>query len=536
MKTKRTIVTDRKPITDSEILNYKKPFSSITKLVNNSQLFSGGKSILGYGITGLSVVTVAIIATYLLTTGQPKTKTDSNLSTNIVEDSTILFAQNNNGRKIDPPFGEKIKYETFRINNRKSQDIRTKNGSIIYIPANIFVDKDGNEVVKNIEIKYRDFYNPFDIYLAGIPMDYDSAGVNYSFMSAGMFQIDAQVNGNQLFMKEGKTIDISLVSEKEEIYNFYEYDTVTNQWAYLYSEEEENLKPYTQNQPSDDYSYGFKQEEKYNDTLDYTINPIMDQTKNQLIRGFVGQGKMKVKEPENYIFTATQEMYKNTEYYALDSLMLEIKSNENFKSSFYHVRWDRVDLNQKDSILTLNLRKGSSLSSFRVTPVINPNAYKKVILAYNEEKKTQEIRKQQREDRMKIQKELHEKTSRFTTMRNIQIGRLGTYNCDYPIPQPQMAKQGPIRAYDQNQQQLFTNELIICQPNANISWTYQQSNPYSQSWYYSGNQENVGWFLTNSGKLAILFPESFKNPKTDGSLAVVYDLEEGIKILNRLMN
>jgi len=505
-------------------------------MVNNSHLFSGGKSILGYGITGLAVVAVATMATYLLTTGQPESKSNADLISSATEDSTILIAQNENGREIKPPFGEIISYETFRIDNRKPQEIKTKNGSIIHIPANTFVDKDGNEVVKDIEIRYRDFYNPFDIYLAGIPMDYDSAGVNYSFMSAGMFQIDAQANGNQLFMKEGKIIDISLVSEKEEIYNFYEYDTFSNEWVYLYREMEENLQPLTQNKATEDYSYSFSQDDSVHDTVDYNLLPQKDYTQNQLIRSFVGQRKMEVKEPESYIFTASPEMYKNTEYYALDSLMLEIDSKENFKPSYYHVRWDRVELAQQDNDLLLILHKGRTATSFRVTPVIKPQDYKNVILAFNEEKQEQATRKQEREERRKIQADLQEKTNRFSTMRNIQIGSLGTYNCDYPIPQPQMAKKGALRVYDQNQQRLFTNEIIVCQPNSNISWTYNQRAPNAYLYYYSGNQQNVGWFVTKSGKLAILYPESFDRSKSDSCLAVVYDSDEGIKMLNRLMN
>lgn len=536
MKPKRTLITDRKPITDNEILRFKKPFSSLTNMVNNSHFTAGGKSFLSYGITGLAVVAVATIATYLLTTHQPETQKADIEQITTVEDSTKFYAQDNKSRKIEPPFGERIDYEIFKINNKKAHDIKTKNGSIIHIPANTFIDKDGNEVNKDIEIYYRDFYNPFDIYLAGIPMDYDSAGINYSFMSAGMFQIDAQSNGNQLYMKEGKAIDISLVSEKEEVYNFYEYDTISNQWVYLYREEEENLLPLTQNQAMEDYSYSFSQDEIQIDTTDITLHPQTDYTQNQLIRSFVGQRKMEVKEPESYVFSAIPEMYKNTEYYALDSLMLEIDSKEKFKPNYYHVRWDRVELAQEDTNLTLILQKGSTTSAFKVKPIINPLKYKKAIMAFNEEKKVQEIRKQERENRKKMQKNLQEKTTKFSMVRNIQVTRLGTFNCDFPVPQPQMARRGALRTYDQNHKKLITNEIYVCQPDANVSWIYAQPNPYQQYYLYSGNQQNVGWFITNTGKLAILFPETFKKTKGDSCLAVVYESEEGINMLSKLMN
>ena len=61
-------------------------------------------------------------------------------------------------------------------------------------------------------------------------MQYDSAGVLYDFQTAGMFNIEAYSNGEEVFIKDGKHIEVSFSSDVPGDYNFYRYEE--GNWIY----------------------------------------------------------------------------------------------------------------------------------------------------------------------------------------------------------------------------------------------------------------------------------------------------------------
>ena len=73
-------------------------------------------------------------------------------------------------KNVDVPFTE------YNVDAAKGDTIFYQSGSILLFPPNAFVDKNGNVIEGNIQIKYREFSNAVDLYLSGIPMSYDSAG------------------------------------------------------------------------------------------------------------------------------------------------------------------------------------------------------------------------------------------------------------------------------------------------------------------------------------------------------------------------
>lgn len=136
--------------------------------------------------------------------------------------------------------------EIYVIDSDKGGIISLPNGTTIEIPANAFVDKQGNEIAGKVQIKYREFHNAAQIIASGIPMNYDSAGVNYHFQTAGMFEI----KGYRLPLTQAQIVPIS--QEPEEIYinirneirvnmasfaegndfNFYALDKITGKWSF----------------------------------------------------------------------------------------------------------------------------------------------------------------------------------------------------------------------------------------------------------------------------------------------------------------
>ena len=129
--------------------------------------------------------------------------------------------------------------DTFIVNAEKDTTLLYKSGSRIKIPANAFVDENGKEIKGNVKVKYREFHNVGEILLADIPMTYDSAGKQMYFESAGMFDVGASQNGNPVFIKQNKSLDISLATldTTKDKFNKYLLDTKTNKWQFIDKDE-----------------------------------------------------------------------------------------------------------------------------------------------------------------------------------------------------------------------------------------------------------------------------------------------------------
>lgn len=115
--------------------------------------------------------------------------------------------------------------EVFSISTDEEISLETENGTIIHIPANALVDAMGNPIEGQVDISYRDYHDPVEVLLSGIPMTFDSGGVVNQFQTAGMFELEAAQNGQPVFLKDGEQIDIELQSMDENSnYNFYALD------------------------------------------------------------------------------------------------------------------------------------------------------------------------------------------------------------------------------------------------------------------------------------------------------------------------
>ncbi len=124
-----------------------------------------------------------------------------------------------------------LPYEKFEIDAEKGDTIFTQNGSIIVFPANALLNSKGEIVKGKIEIQSREFNDPIDYSIAGIPMDYDSASIKYKFISSGMIDITAYQNNEKLQVNPQAKPKLNLVSTNtEKNTNLYKLDTVTGIW------------------------------------------------------------------------------------------------------------------------------------------------------------------------------------------------------------------------------------------------------------------------------------------------------------------
>ena len=102
----------------------------------------------------------------------------------------IISGCRHNARVISPAIdGIDIPLSEYSVSASAGDTLYYSSGSIIIFPANSFVDKKGRVVSGDVQVRYREFSNPVDFYLSGIPMDYEDAGKHYTFESSGMAEI-----------------------------------------------------------------------------------------------------------------------------------------------------------------------------------------------------------------------------------------------------------------------------------------------------------------------------------------------------------
>src|ERR1044071_4706828 len=148
------------------------------------------------------------------------------------DDNTI--AENNPGF-IQPLFaGAENPDTTFLVDATQGGIVMNSNGSVISVPGSAFRDSAGQPVSGQVELRYREFHDVAKIFMAGIPMSYDSAGVPWNFESAGMIEITAWQNGKPLKTNPDSLIKVAMVSNTaEERYNTYYLDTTAKNWKYI---------------------------------------------------------------------------------------------------------------------------------------------------------------------------------------------------------------------------------------------------------------------------------------------------------------
>ena len=146
---------------------------------------------------------------------------------------------------INPPLkGVDVPFKNYSVDAAQGDTVFYQTVSIILFPPNSFVDKDGKIIVGNVDITYREFTDPIDFYLSGIPMDYDSSGKKYTFESAGMCEIHAYKDGVPVFVNPASKPSINLVSNTtSSLHNLYYLDTVKHQWIYRGTSEVFDMRP-----------------------------------------------------------------------------------------------------------------------------------------------------------------------------------------------------------------------------------------------------------------------------------------------------
>jgi hypothetical protein len=129
--------------------------------------------------------------------------------------------------------GINIPFTEYSFDAQKGDTIFHNSGSVLCFPPSSLVDSNGKIITGLIKITYREFADPLDFFLSGIPMAYDSAGRKYNFESSGMCEINAYQNDRTVFVNPASKPEINLSSRnRSSLHNLYYLDTVVRKWEY----------------------------------------------------------------------------------------------------------------------------------------------------------------------------------------------------------------------------------------------------------------------------------------------------------------
>lgn len=162
-----------------------------SETVGNAGRSSGSQFLVKYVIGG-SLAIAASIALVLIFRGM----FDSG------SDTKGTLALNSPFDKIQKGFAQ------FQVDADKGDTLKHSSGSVIVVPATAFVDKTGKPVSGKVDIQYREFDDPIDMFLAGVPQ----SDKHQSLQTAGLMQIQGFKDGEPIFISKDKELQLELKS------------------------------------------------------------------------------------------------------------------------------------------------------------------------------------------------------------------------------------------------------------------------------------------------------------------------------------
>lgn len=399
---------------------------------------------------------------------------------------------------IKPPFLDRgIEQEVFSVNTNEDQEIITESGSKIKIKKNIFVDEKGNVVKGEVAIEYRDFHNPIEIFLSGIPMEYDSAGTTSIFESAGMFELRAFQNEKPLGIKNGEEVEMELVStNNRKDFNFYSFNEATGDWIY----EDKTMKIITESSASN----------------------------NEPVKGLL---KPVVQNEALYSFEMEVDDKQYPELLTYEGTVFEVLKSTSFDPIYYNVQWDNVAVGKKKKAYVIELFKEDTSITVAVKPVVKKGMYQNAKKKYQKEKAALEKQNAgQNEFNLYASSSIAfnpTSSAQSQVLRQFTLSGFGIFNCDRPgIVMPRTPIKDLIVMSDGAEMQLggeVSYYVVDLTKNALVS--------LSGTPKFYKNKPSVLWAVLDN-EMVIITPDELKSiPDNDRLVVRTSSVQEGLDLL-----
>lgn len=449
---------------------------------------------------------------------------------------------------IAPPVAEAdIQQDKFTINTAADTVITYKTGSKIHIPANAFLNEKGEAVKGEVELSYREFHDIGDVFVAGIPMTYDSAGETFHFETAGMIDISGWHDGQPLKANPQAQITVDMASQNtEDRFNTYYLDTVNKRWVY---------------QTQDNF-----------DALAAPAAPAVVEVQKEAVKSPVDAQYVEIKKQLAALPPATTQQQPATkvkpvepvkidkskprfsikvdekefpELAAYNGVKFQVVNEKEYLPEKAKTEWEEVNLEKIEGTTNYKITFSNSKDKFTVTatPAFAEKDYAEAKKVYDEkfkqyqqgltQRKTEEERKRTdlearaKELEEQMRREVEEQKKRIREYeanmqqsqlfyRTFTVSNFGIWNCD----QPQNLPSGAVIAAnftDQQGKKLDLQYAYLVEKGRNLMFTYYPNK--LTSFRYNPNKQNMVWAITNSGKVCVMSADKFKTAaKQSGSV------------------
>jgi len=512
---------NRQPVPDEEI-NSHKDFGelvnkfkkqSIEKARSDVSFLKNKKATYSAIIAGVAVICTV---TYFSVFKQKSSKQNSHDKIITLQSKPSSPSKKLNSVFIAPPIKKlNVPYTSYKVKAEQGATIKHKSNSKIIIPKKAFVNKQGQDIIGDVEIEYREFHNQADIIASGIPMSYDSAGVKSTLESAGMIDIRGYQNGDPVFINPKKQITIEFKSEyTADKYNMYVLDTIAKNWVYvsrdnsLRGEKKSEIEKRKNGKEPLVHSVSKKEKElqKQLDAIPPKIeNEKIDYSKkiNQLPKTIaptkpikVTAGRPQFKLEVNYIEFPELAAYKNA--------VFEVGTeNKNYISNIAEITWGSAEISegtQKGKNYLLTLKLGKQVKKLIVYPALAGADYDKALKSYESkfnDYKTAVIKRETDEKKLKEEfeakqaayiaeqknlsdelvkekvrlwkeresrqlEEYNSMNNEMKVMRVFNISSFNIYNSDCPNNLPKGAKMDPIFVSNDKSHMRPSTIYLIC--------------------------------------------------------------------------
>ncbi|MFM9952311.1 MAG: hypothetical protein ACKV1O_30555 [Saprospiraceae bacterium] len=441
----------------------------------------------------------------------------------------------------------------LKVNASKGGVLEYPSGSRLVIPSEAFMTDRGKLIEGEVDIHYREMLDYVDFFLAGVPMNYDSAGKSYDLESAGMVEIYAEQNGKRVNMAPGKTIAVELVSfilrtPNSQIprFNVYKLDTEARQWVYQDVNHLQLVEDYLD--PKDpDYdvkkahldalkaieSKGILEMQAFQTMTpapEAPSSPQKHQGKHPTIELQFTDDNVIFEDQnglENGEATRLEKLYKGT-------IWQISPRNGALDERAFRVEWETTRLKRlNNQEYELTFISGVKELKLIVSPVLMGNDYEQALRSYDAAVKEYEHKMAKwvqllQEKRVTIQQKIDDEKAaaqkafeaqhadiftstgegmiRSKVINRFQVASLGIWSCDRPVPPAPKAVSAQFT--DQQGQAVEGMVAYVADKNRNTLRRFLVTDGAKMN--FDADSDNLLWMVTKDDKLALVNPGQFR--------------------------
>lgn len=513
----------RKVLSDSEIEKHK-DFASLYRSYQtiHTPLYKTTRF-----ITGISVAAAAMVL-FVLYFSFFRNSTSTN-PLNGTDQVTLAIDKNLLPHKVSPPLaGFEVPRQSFRMKGNKGASFKTASGTEIIVPAEAFVDKEGIKINDEVEIRYREFNNPLEFFLSGIPMHQVTGGQMVRTESAGMFEILAFRNNQAVSLDKNKVIEVELISAITGDFDCLHLEAGTQQWANL--GESPLIAENGQAVPS---------EFRKSNAIDSAGLPAVPRKADK----------------KKIVFNIQVDVSDFPELSEYEGLLFEVNETYGkFDERLYDNTWEKAILKPSNVPsnydLTLSIRDTSV--TITVYPVFNSKNYDEAVKLYQEKKEVWLARQKDNSKNsadnnglakgdmnadapdLSGQPALAFREMKPVGKRHFEVAKLGIYQSGRQLGSEGLTNIRPV-IVDINGNEVPNATFYLAERNYNTLSGFGQSQVIS----FRNSAQNLFWALTPDGKIGVLAPESFailtKESDTPRFKMVFVEPQTGIALIKNAL-